>query len=193
MITYEIGTRLYLNITNQCTNQCSFCVRKHPEGLGLDLWLKKEPEINEIIEAVGTAKQYNEIIFCGYGEPMIRLHELLETAKYLKKLHKKVRIDTNGQADKIWNRPVAAELSGLIDSVSISLNAADELLYHELCRSKFGPGIYGSILSFARDCVKYIPEVTLSVVDIISESEIEKCALIAKNIGADFRVRPFIK
>lgn len=191
MITYEIGTKLYINITNRCTNQCTFCVRDDPKGIGIDLWLEKEPSAQEVIEAIGSAETYDEVVFCGYGEPLIRLPEIIEISKYLKRIEKKVRINTNGQADLIWKRRVVPELAGCIDAVSISLNAGSKGQYQELCNSEFGADAYDSIISFAKDCVCFLPKVTLTVVDFISESEIEKCALIAKEVGANFRVRSF--
>lgn len=189
MITYDIGTKLYINITNRCTNQCVFCVRNNSKGIGYDLWLEKEPSAQEVIEAVGNAEQYDEVVFCGYGEPLLRLPKIIEIAKHLKKVEKKVRINTNGQADLIWKRRVAAELAGLVDAVSISLNAGTKYRYQELCESEFGTDAYDSIISFAKDCVSFLPEVTLTVVNLISASEIEKCALIAKEVGAKFKVR----
>lgn len=193
MITYEIGNKLYLNITNRCTNRCKFCVRKSNKGLGFDLWLKEEPDLEEIIKAVGSAEKYDEVVFCGYGEPLIRLPEVIEISKHLKRLEKKVRINTNGQSDAIWKRPTVKELSGLVDAVSISLNASNEALYQELCQSEFGEGVLKSILSFTADCVRYLPEVTLTVVDLIPEDDIQKCALIAKELGANFKVRKFLE
>ncbi len=189
-ITYELDGKLYLNLTNRCTNNCSFCIRNTPEALPYDLYLEREPDIAEIIREIGTAEKYEEVIFCGFGEPMIRLPALKEVAAYLKQLGKKVRLNTNGQADLIWNRPVAPELAGLIDAISISLNAGSEARYQELCASRFGRGVFDAIVSFALQCVQVIPEVTLSVVDVLSISEIQACAAIAEGIGASFRVRP---
>ncbi|OPX44988.1 cyclic pyranopterin monophosphate synthase [Ruminiclostridium hungatei] len=191
MITYEIGNKLYINITNRCTNQCGFCVRNDAKGIGFDLWLEKEPTVDEIIKAVDSAGIHDEFVFCGYGEPTLRLPEIIETAKYLKKFGKPIRIDTNGQADLIWKRSVARELAGYIDAISISLNASNGIRYQELCISDFGVSAFDSIISFAKDCVRFLPKVTMSVVDLISEDEIEKCARIAEEIGAGFKVRHF--
>jgi TatD family-associated radical SAM protein len=191
MITYEIDNNLYVNMTNRCTNRCTFCVRNDPKGLGFDLWLEKEPTVQEVIAAVGKAERYDEVVFCGYGEPLIRLPEIVKIATHLKKAGKKVRINTNGQADLIWKRRTAPELAGVADAVSISLNAGNKNLYQELCDSEFGADAHDSIISFARDCVIFLPEVTLTVVDVIPESEIDKCARIAEAIGAKFRIRNY--
>lgn len=189
MITYDIDGKLYINMTNRCTNSCSFCIRTDSDTFEYDLWLDREPSVEEIIADIGDAAEYDEVVFCGFGEPMMRLPELLEVAKYLKKLNKKVRVNTNGHADLIWNRNVAPELEGLVDSISISLNAGDPEHYQQMCLSEFGERAYEALIGFAQECVKYVPEVTLSVVDVIPEDEISKCAEIAAEAGTIFRVR----
>ncbi len=156
------------------------------------MWLEKEPELDEVISAIGGAEGYDEIVFCGFGEPTERLPLLLEVAGYLKSLNKKVRLNTNGLGDRIWNRPIAPELAGLIDVVSVSLNAGDKEKYNERCLSDFGESAFDSVIKFASDCVRYVPKVVLSVVDILPEEELKKCELIAEEIGADLRVRKLI-
>lgn len=192
MITYDIDGKLYLNLTNRCPNNCVFCVRDKADSFNYDLWLKEEPELDEIIKEIGKAEKYDKVIFCGFGEPTVRLPLLLEVAKYLKSLNKKVRLNTNGLSDRIWNKPTAPEMKGLIDIISISLNAADKYKYQERCLSDFGESAFDSVISFARECVKYIPKVVLSVVDVMPEDEIKKCEQIAKEIGAEFRIRALI-
>lgn len=194
MIAYMLGKNLYINITNRCTNRCSFCIRDHANSLGYDLWLDKEPTVEEIIAAVEAVKvPYEELVFCGYGEPMLRLPEMMAAAKRLKKANpqQRIRINTNGQADLIWKRPVAPELAGWVDAISISLNAGSAPAYQEISRPAYGEKAYEAVLAFAAACVKFIPEVTLSVVDTISEAEIARCAAIAKDVGARFRVRHY--
>ncbi len=167
-------------------------MREKPESFGYDLWLDKEPEFDEVISALGTAEGYDEVVFCGFGEPTERLPLLLEVAKYLKSLNKTVRLNTNGLGDRIWNRPIAPELSGLIDVVSVSLNAGDKERYRERCASDFGESAFESVVKFAGECVRHVPKVVLSVVDILPEDELKKCEQIAKEIGADFRIRKLI-
>lgn len=191
MITYEINDALYINLTNRCANNCSFCVRNHPEGMGFDLWLRKEPGVSEIIEDIKDPEKYREVVFCGYGEPLERLKEVIEVCKYLKKKGAKVRINTNGQANLIWKRNIVPELAGLVDSISISLNAKNAEDYVRLCRPEEGEEAYAAILDFAKECVKCIPEVCLTVVDVISARDIEVCRGIACTIGAQFRVRHY--
>jgi TatD DNase family protein len=54
-IAYKIRDSLYLNITNRCTNACGFCIRNRPGELvkGHNLWLEKEPSVEDILKAVG--------------------------------------------------------------------------------------------------------------------------------------------
>ncbi|HQE67162.1 MAG TPA: TatD family nuclease-associated radical SAM protein [Bacillota bacterium] len=115
MITYEINDALYINITNRCTNNCGFCIRNHPEGFGFDLWLRKEPAIEEIMADLENLELYDEVVFCGYGEPLIRYREVIEICRHIKQKGGRTRINTNGQANLIWNRNIIPELTGLVD------------------------------------------------------------------------------
>lgn len=191
MITYMLKDALYINMTNRCSNNCSFCIRNHSEGFGYNLWLQKEPSVEEIIEDIKGHKGYAEVVFCGYGEPLIRLREVIEVAKYLKSRDVRVRINTNGQANLIWRRNVVPELCGLADAVSISLNASGREAYGRLCRPEYGEAAYDAVLEFAKACVGHIPEVRLTVVDVISAREIEACRGIADAVGAQFCVRHY--
>jgi TatD family-associated radical SAM protein len=193
-IAYQIGDNLYINLTNRCTNACSFCVRNSYAGVGgYDLWLEREPSTEEILAAIGDPKPYKEIVFCGYGEPMLRLDQILKVSRQMKAQGKKIRINTNGHANLYHGENVVPRLKGLVDTVSISLNAPDAETYQEICKSEFGEGAFQAVLDFARECVKVIPRVILSVVDILSEEDIMKCQKIASEMGADFRLRQYIE
>jgi TatD family-associated radical SAM protein len=196
MIAYELGENLYLNITNRCTNDCSFCVRNLGPGVGgHDLWLKREPLAQEVIDAVNAMgkapSEYEEVVFCGYGEPMMRLDAVIEVARYLKDHGAKVRIDTNGQANLIYGENVVPRLKGLVDTISISLNTENAEKYDKLCRPNFGSLAYDKMLEFAAECVKYIPRVILSVVDIPG-IDIDKCRDIAQGLGTELRIRTYV-
>ncbi|MGE5677119.1 MAG: TatD family nuclease-associated radical SAM protein [Pseudomonadota bacterium] len=191
MITYEINDALYINLTNRCTNNCSFCIRSHPESFGYDLWLDKEPDFLELVSDIREPEKYSEVVFCGYGEPLLRPVEVIEVCKYLKKRGARTRINTNGQANLIWKKNIVPELAGLVDCISISLNAKNAEDYIKLCRPEYGAEAYSAVLDFAMECVKYIPEVWLTVVDVISAHDIEICRNIAGHIGANFKVRHY--
>jgi radical SAM enzyme (TIGR04100 family) len=196
-ITYELDGNLYVNLTNLCSNHCSFCIRNNGDGVGSadNLWLAREPSEDEVVRDIlkHDLAQYRELVFCGYGEPLERLETLLAVCRQVRAVSPVfIRINTNGQADLINGRPTAPLLKGLVDGVSISLNAADAASYDRLCASEYGEKAYDALLRFTADCVRLLPHVTLSVVDVIPPDEIEKCRAVARKLGADFRVRTLI-
>ena len=198
-ITYETSGRdgLYINLTNRCPCNCTFCLRNHADGVyGSDsLWLDHDPTLEEICESIDQRDltQYREVVFCGYGEPMERLDVLLKVAAYIKSQQPvKIRINTNGLADLIYGERTAPKLKGLIDVVSISLNATNAEEYQKIVRPSFGAGSFDAMLAFAKDCVQYVPEVVMTVVDVVtSPEEQEKSRQICESIGATLRVRPY--
>lgn len=196
-ITYPVNKGLYINMTNRCPCNCTFCLRHNAEGVyGSDsLWLDREPTVQEVCDSVDTwdLPQFDEVVFCGYGEPTERLEDLLLVAKYIKaKGDIKIRINTNGLADLIWQKQTAPSLKGLIDTVSISLNTPNQEDYLKVVRPKFGAGSYDAMLRFTKDCTAYVPNVVMTVVDVVtSKEEQEQCRKICENIGARLRVRPF--
>ena len=196
-ITYPVKTGIYVNMTNRCPCACTFCLRHNGEGVyGSDsLWLDREPTVQEVCDSIDTwdLSKYNEIVFCGYGEPTERLYDLLEVAKYIKsKSDIKIRINTNGLADLIWNEKTAPKLEGLIDTVSVSLNATNKEEYLKVVRPKFGIDSYDAMLNFTKDCSKYVPNVVMTVVDVVtSKEEQEICRKISESVGAVLRVRPY--
>ena len=196
-ITYPVNKGLYINMTNRCPCNCTFCLRHNAEGVyGSDsLWLDREPTVQEVCDSVDTwdLTQFDEVVFCGYGAPTDRLEDLLLVAKYIKaKGDIKIRINTNGLADLIWQKQTAPSLKGLIDTVSISLNTPNQEDYLKVVRPKFGAGSYDAMLRFTKDCTAYVPNVVMTVVDVVtSKEEQEQCRKICENIGARLRVRPF--
>ena len=196
-ITYPVKTGIYVNMTNRCPCACTFCLRHNGEGVyGSDsLWLDREPTVQEVCDSIDTwdLSKYNEIVFCGYGEPTERLYDLLEVAKYIKsKSDIKIRINTNGLADLIWNEKTAPKLEGLIDTVSVSLNATNKEEYLKVVRPKFGIDSYDAMLNFTKDCSKYVPNVVMTVVDVVTSKEEQKiCGKICESVGAILRVRPY--
>lgn len=196
-ITYPVNNGIYVNMTNRCPCACIFCLRKQsPSVYGSEpLWLEREPTVKEVCDSIDTwdLNKYNEVVFCGYGEPTERLDDLLEVAKYIKsKSDIKIRINTNGLADLIWNEPTAPKLQGLIDTVSISLNATNKEEYLKIVRPKFGIESYEAMLKFTKECTKYVPSVVMTVVDIVvSKEEQEICRKICESVGATLRIRPY--
>ena len=123
-IVYPIRNSLYLNVTNRCSNRCAFCWKNASFVVkGHDLELGREPEAEELLREVGDPKKYSEIVFCGFGEPLLRLDVVKKVAAELKKRGARIRIDTDGQANLVYGRNILPELQGLVDSISVSLNA----------------------------------------------------------------------
>jgi TatD DNase family protein len=190
-ITYPIRNSLYLNITNRCTAACTFCVRYHTDFVkGHNLRLREEPTAEQVITQIGDPKRYAEIVFCGYGEPLLRLDVVKAVAAEVKRRGGRVRIDTNGHANLIYKRNVLPELAGLVDAVSVSLNAQNAELYHKITQSQFGIETYEAVKEFIREAKKYIPDVTATVVSL-PEVDIDACRKIADELGATFRVREY--
>ncbi|BCS82146.1 TatD family nuclease-associated radical SAM protein [Anaerocellum diazotrophicum] len=193
MITYTIDNKLYINVTNKCTNSCIFCIRNTERGLGegYDLWLDHDPTAEEILLEIKDPQKYDEIVFCGYGEPLIRLDVVIEVAKKLKEITSvPLRVNTNGHASYIHKKNVPQLLSNLIDRISISLNAPNKERYNEICKP-FNEDIYDYVIEFIKDSKKYIKEVWVSCVDIISKKEIEECKEIAQKLGVNFKLRTY--
>ena len=194
-VAYEFEGSLYVNLTNRCTNKCKFCIRFTPSGVdGIDLWLLHEPSIDEIKEALIKAdyKKYDQIVFCGYGEPMLRWEEVVEAAKFIRETSSaKIRINTNGHANRAAGKDITPCLEGLVDVISISLNAKNAKEYHEICVCDYGEDGFYEMLDFAKKAKKYVPEVVLSVVDTIRKEDIEACRKIAEETGVTYRVRAY--
>lgn len=203
-LVYFLGQKAYINITNACTNACRFCVRDIKDDVeGANLWLEdKNVSADDVIEQIKISaqqiKQGGEIIFCGYGEPLVKFEEVKKICQYLRENMPeiKIRINTNGHGSYLAKRNIAPELVGLINSISISLNGQNEEIYNALSCPKF-EGAYQAMLDFASECVKSGIDTTMSVVSKFQEDkffvDIEECEKIANNIGAKFRNREWIE
>lgn len=195
-IFYKFGGKLYINVTNRCPCSCVFCIRLNGDSVGdaQSLWLEREPSVEEIISAYEKTDKTGcqEAVFCGYGEPLERIDAVLETCRYLRaNSEMKIRINTNGLSDLINGKPTAHLLKGLVDTVSVSLNASGREEYARITRPVFGEEAFEAMHKFARDCKAHVPEVVFTVVDIISKEEIEACRLLADKMGIPLRVRAY--
>lgn len=196
-IFYDLNGSLYANITNKCPCACTFCIRQNDSTVGENdsLWLEHEPSVEEIKKAFDEVdkSRYSEVVFCGFGEPMERADELIEVAKYIKETSgMKIRINTNGLVSLIHPAFDLYKMRGVIDSVSISLNASNPDDYYVITRSRYGLPSYNSMLNFAIITSSIVPNVTFTVVDVIGEEEIEACRRRAADIGVPLRVRKYI-
>ncbi len=194
-ILYPVSNNLYVNTTNRCPCNCTFCLRNHSDNAyGSDpLWLEREPTLEEIIAEFDKfdLDKFGEIVFCGFGEPTVRLDDIVAVAKFCKEtLSKKTRLNTNGLSDKIHGKSTAKLLSSVFDTISISLNQADSEKYNAISKPLWNDS-FEAIIDFAKDCKKYCENVVLTVVDVISVEDIEKCRKIAEEIGVTLKVRKF--
>lgn len=192
-IAYPIRKSLYLNITNRCSNHCSFCAKFSSYTVkGHYLRLRQEPTFADVIAAVGPdpEEKYDEIVFCGFGEPLIRLDIVKQVGMHLKRRGCKIRIDTDGLGNLVHGRNVLSELM-FVDTISVSLNAPDSETYQKLIKTPFGADAYPAILYFLRQAKKFIPKVIASVV-AVPGLDIEACRKVAEDdLGVKFRVREY--
>lgn len=195
-ILYVYKDKVYLNITNKCPCACTFCIRSKKDAIGdaSNLWLNHNPSFEEVKAAIDAFdfNGYNEIIFCGYGEPTNSFDVLVKTAQYIRsKLGIKIRVNTNGLGSLVNGRDISAELCRNVDSVSISLNCSNKEDYLKTVRPKFGIDSFDEMLDFAKKCRALTENVALSVVDVIGEEEVEKCKKIAEGLNIPLRVRKY--
>jgi TatD DNase family protein len=187
-IAYRIRDSLYLNITNRCTNKCSFCMKFRSDYVkGHRLRLEHEPSEEELKGAIGDPKKFKEVVFCGYGEPLQRLDTVKNIARWVHEMGGVVRINTNGHGNMIHKRNILPELKGIVDSISISLDAHDEETYNRICKPAF-TNAFSEILQFVRQAREAIPEVVITVVTM-EGVDIDKCRVIAEELGVSLRIR----
>lgn len=193
---YAVHSNLYINLTNRCPCNCTFCIRHNGDGAyGSDsLWLEREPTCEEVLAEFDRydMTKIGEIVFCGYGEPMERAEDISYIGKELKKRYPDVtvRLNTNGLGDKINGRPTAQLLEDAVDIVSISLNSGNREDYNKVTRPKWEDS-FEAMLRFAEDCKKYVPKVMFTVVDVISEREINESKAISEKLGIPLRIRAY--
>lgn len=196
-LVYLLDGKIYINLTNKCTNDCIFCLRKDKDDVvGQTLWLDDENSTaQDVIKQLETFEMTSEIIFCGYGEPMLKFDVLKEVAEYIKSKYPntKIRVNTNGHANFVYKRNVVKELKDLVDEFSVSLNGATKEEYDELSQPKFDEA-YEEVKKFIKACSDENISVVASVVEGYKgrHLDLETCERIAKDSGAKFRVREWI-
>jgi len=197
-VTYPARTGIYVNMTNRCPCDCAFCLRHNKDHVfdSDSLWLDREPTVSEVCDSIDAwdLTKYDELVFCGYGEPSCRLDTAVSVAKAIKLKHPelKIRINTNGQSDLIMKTDTAPMYEPF-DTVSISLNASNAKRYDEICHSVYGQESFEAIKTFAKNVKKYVPSVAFSVVrESLAEDELAECFRIAEECGITLRVRDYI-
>jgi TatD DNase family protein len=191
-LAYPIRDSLYINVTNRCTNRCTFCGREtRPVVKGHNLRLAKEPSADEILRAAGDPGRYREVVFCGYGEPLLRWEVVREVAAALKKRGTPIRINTNGQSRIFLGKDILPEMEGLVDVLSVSLNSDTPEKYFSLCRPEGGEGAFEAVKEFLREARRYVPRVIATVV-AAPGVDVEACRRLAEDeLGVAFRARDY--
>lgn len=197
ILVYSLENKIYINLTNRCTNDCIFCLRKDKDDVcGQELWLDSEDfPAEDVIAQLKNFEISKEVVFCGYGEPLLKLDVLKKVAKYLKDNYPdiKIRINTNGHANFIYKKNIVPELVGLIDEISVSLNASTSEEYNELSQPKF-ENAYDEVKEFIKCCSEAGIKTDASIVDGYKgrRLDVDKCKKIANELGAELRVREWI-
>lgn len=194
-ILYTYNNQVYLNITNKCDCSCRFCIRSHKDSVGEaeNLWFQEEPTLEEIKKTIDNFdfSGYDEVVYCGYGEPTCALENLLASAAYIKEHNNiKIRLNTNGLANLYHKRNIVPELAEVIDRVSISLNAPTAEKYQEVTRPQFENAFY-ALLDFAKLAKDAFAHTQLSIVDVIPTEDIEASKKLADDLGIHLRIREF--
>jgi TatD family-associated radical SAM protein len=190
-IHYDLRGSRYLNVTSRCTLRCAFCPKFSGSWTvaGYDLRLPEEPDANQLIAAAGDdPRTFQEIVFCGLGEPTLRLYTVLEAGAELRRRGARVRLNTDGLANLIHGRDVTPDFEDSIDAVSISLNAQNEEIYNRHCRPPM-PGAFEALQDFATRAREFVPSVTLTAIDGLPGVDITACRAIAERLGVGFRRR----
>lgn len=194
-ILYTYKNQVYANITNRCDCSCQFCIRSHRDSVGEaeNLWFQTEPTLEEIKAAIDAfdLTGYDELVYCGYGEPTCALENLLASAAYVKqKYHIKIRLNTNGLANLYHKRNIIPDLVQVVDKVSISLNAPTAEKYQEVTRPQFD-NAFPAMLEFASLAKNAFEHTQLSIVDVLPQEDIDACQKLADDRGIYLRIRKF--
>jgi TatD family-associated radical SAM protein len=189
-VSYQIDNNLYLSITDRCTLECAFCPKTLGDMTvkGYDLTFDHRPSAQEVIDAIDDPAKYDEVVFCGYGEPTLRLNVLLEVARDIKARGGRVRVNTDGLSNLVHKHDTLPELGECVDALSVSLNAQNQEVYDRHCRPNL-PGSYPAMLEFLREAPRYIDDVTATAIDGLEGVDIAACEALARSLGVKFRRR----
>ncbi len=189
-LVYTIGNNLYINLTDRCTLACEFCpkIQGSMDVHEYNLLLSRRHSTEEYIEKIGDPSQYEEIVFCGFGEPTLRVKELLEIASFCKQAGTRVRVNTDGLGNLVNKRNILPELAKCVDALSVSMNAQNEEVYDQHCVPAV-KGSFESMLEFLRLAPEFIPDTTATAIDGLEGVDIDACEAKAQELGVKFRRR----
>ncbi|MEW8584893.1 MAG: TatD family nuclease-associated radical SAM protein [Candidatus Thiodiazotropha sp.] len=189
-ISYQIGNNLYLSITDRCTLECAFCPKTFGDMRvkGYDLTIYHRPTAEEIIDSIDDPARYDEVVFCGYGEPTLRLNVLLQVARHIKQQGGRVRVNTDGLCNLVHKHDTLPELGACVDALSVSLNAQNREIYDLHCRPNL-PGSYEAMLEFLRQAPDHIAEVSATAIEGLEGVDMAACEALAISMNVKFRRR----
>lgn len=189
-LVYTIGKNLYINLTDRCTLACEFCpkIQGSMDVHEYNLLLSQRHSADEYIKKIGDPTQYEEIVFCGFGEPTLRIKDLLIIAAYCKQAGTRVRVNTDGLGNLVNKRNILPELAACVDALSVSMNAQNEKVYDLHCVPAL-KGSFDSMLEFLRLAPEYIPDTTATAIDGLEGVDIDACEAKAKQLDVKFRRR----
>jgi TatD DNase family protein len=196
-IAYGLKGNVYVNVTSSCTSDCVFCPRLRSDNYlyGYNLNLLTDPTVDEMVAAANTVLadggKYEEIVFCGYGEPTARIKDLSAAARELRSHRLPMRLNTNGHGNMINRRDIVPELAGLFERISVSLNAPDEATYMNVCRPDAGERAFAAVVDFIERAASSEMECTVSALDYPG-IDLEATRKLVESIpGARFRARKY--
>lgn len=188
---YTIDDRLYINLTDRCSLDCVFC----PKTQGCfnlhqyDLHLDRLPKLDELLSVMPSLSDFSEVIFCGFGEPTLRLNILLQLAQHIKQQSDVfIRLNTDGLGSLVNKRNIVPELSQCIDAVSVSMNAQNEIIYAQHCRPAI-EGSYVAMLDFLKQAKQSTLQVTATAINGLEGVDVDACHILSNQIGIKFRAR----
>lgn len=189
-LVYQIEQNLYINLTDRCTLACQFCPKHNgcTEVKGYDLAIEVRPPAQQIIDLIGDPKEYESVVFCGYGEPTLRLKPMLEIAHWVKAQGGRTRLNTDGLGSLVNKRNILPELRDCIDALSISLNAQNEAVYIRHCQPAL-KGSYEAMLEFVALAPEYISDVSASAINGLEGVDIKACKELAEARNVIFKQR----
>ncbi len=189
-LVYDIGNTRYINIGKACTLRCTFCPKEHGDWQlhAYDLKLHHQPRAADIIDRLGDVASVEEVVFCGFSEPTLRLKVLLEVAQFVRSAGGRVRVNTDGLGNLVHRRNILPELASCVDALSISLNAQNQAVYDRHCQPGL-PGAYEALREFITQAPHYIPDVTVTAIHGLDGVDIDACRTIARQAGVKFRQR----
>lgn len=201
-IVYTLDGKIYINLTNKCTNRCLFCIRNVSDEVeGKNLWLAdekfgKDAVTKQFEEVFSQNQNAKEVIFCGFGEPLIKFDLFCETSKFIKSKYPnlKIRVNTNGQANLIHNKNIIPELAKHTDAVSISLNGENQEIYNKISQPADKENAYQAVKDFIKGCVNAGIKTCATIVTEFEKVPVneEECKKIAESLGSDFRCREWL-